>query len=92
MLIIKCYSGLGGREGANGTPGADFFVHFFEGKFRGKFSPKKFWEKLQFSAEKASKNRFSEKFRGKFRDFPWKKMYEKSAPALLIMNSLCIYF
>jgi hypothetical protein len=40
-----------------------FFVHFFYGKFLGKFrkkfSPKKCWEKLEFSAEKVLKTVFA---------------------------------
>jgi hypothetical protein len=46
-----------------------FFCTFFQGKCRGKFrqnfSPKMCRGKLEFSAEKVSKNRFPEKFRGK---------------------------
>jgi hypothetical protein len=52
-----------------------FFVHFIPGKIPGKISgkiprkifPKKCWEKMEFSAEKVLKNRFSKKFRGIFR-------------------------
>jgi hypothetical protein len=35
-----------------------FLVHFFLGKFRGKFFPQKCWEKKEFSAEKVLKNHF----------------------------------
>jgi hypothetical protein len=54
----------------------------FWGKFRGKFSPQKCWEKLEFSAEKVSKNRFSKKVHGIFlgKSLSAEKMYEKSAP------------
>jgi hypothetical protein len=38
-----------------------FFVLFFQGKF----SPKNVGEKIEFSAEKVLKNRFSKKFHGK---------------------------
>jgi hypothetical protein len=52
-------------------PGADFSYIFFRGKFggkfRGKFSPKKCWDKMDFSAEEVLKNHFSKKFRGFFR-------------------------
>jgi hypothetical protein len=44
-----------------------FFVHFFQGKFRGKFSSKKCWENLQFSVEKVLKNHYFNKFHGIFR-------------------------
>jgi hypothetical protein len=48
-----------------------FFVHFFPGKISGKIPrkifPQKCWEKMEFSAEKVLKNRFSKKFRGIFR-------------------------
>jgi hypothetical protein len=53
------------------APGADFSYIFFWGKFRGKIPrkicPRKSWEKMEFSAEKVLKNRFSKKFRGIFR-------------------------
>jgi hypothetical protein len=60
------------------------FVHFFRGKFRGKFSPQKCWGKVEFSAEKVLKNRFSMKFCG---IFCGKKMYEKLAPGFLFGNN-----
>jgi hypothetical protein len=37
-----------------------------QGKFRGKFSPKICWEKMEFSEEKVLKNCFSKKFHGIF--------------------------
>jgi hypothetical protein len=47
------------------------FRTFFPGKISGKIPrkifPQKCWEKMEFSAEKVSKNRFSKKFRGIFR-------------------------
>jgi hypothetical protein len=44
-----------------------FFVHFFRGKFRWKFSHKNLDKKIEFSAEKVLKNRFSKKICGIFR-------------------------
>jgi hypothetical protein len=53
-----------------------FFREKFQGKFCGKFSTKKCWEKMEFSLEKVSKNRFPRNST----EFSADKMYEKSAP------------
>jgi hypothetical protein len=58
------------------------FVHFFRGKFRGKFSPKNVGRKLNFPRKKFRKIIFprnSAEFSAES-DFPQKKMYKKSAP------------
>jgi hypothetical protein len=47
------------------------FSRKFRGKFRGKFSPQKCWKKLEFSAEKVSKNCFSKKYHRILRIGPW---------------------
>jgi hypothetical protein len=43
------------------------FRTFFPGKIPRKIFPQKCWDKIEFSAEKVLKNRFSKKFRGIFR-------------------------
>jgi hypothetical protein len=63
---LKSISPVSGSVASRVTKGR-FFVHFFQGKFRGKFFPKKCWEKLQFSAEKVLKNHFFNKFDEIFR-------------------------
>jgi hypothetical protein len=50
-----------------------FFVHFFRGKFRGKFSPQKMLGKNGIFRGKSFEKWF-------FQEFPRKKMYERSAP------------
>jgi hypothetical protein len=52
-----------GRKSQQGP----IFRTFLRGKFQGKFPPQKCWEKMEFSAEKGLKNRFSKKFYGIFR-------------------------
>jgi hypothetical protein len=56
--------------------GGDFSYIFVRGKFCRKFSPKKCWEKMEFSAEKKFRKivfpRNSTEFTAES-DFPWKK-------------------
>jgi hypothetical protein len=63
-------------QGTQGQGDLGPIFHTFWGKFRGKFSPKKCWDKMEFSAEKVLKNRFPRNSA----EFSAKKMYEKSAP------------
>jgi hypothetical protein len=68
------------------SSGADFSYIFpgnILGKIPRKFFPQKCWEKIEFSAEKVLKNRFSKKI-----DFPRKNMSEKSAPGHREMDLL----
>jgi hypothetical protein len=63
------------RENTRGR----FFIHFFQGKFRGKFSPKKCWDIMEFSAEKVLKNLFFSTNSAE-NHFPRKKNVRKIGP------------